>query len=147
MDLTKTYPRSVREKFAGVVQLGRTSDKARAHVAGTVGEYHYNCSMDQAVFQFLGIPDHEAFARKAAALNDSELEKFVRDQYVSKKTQTEINQWNDQWLKRGPEAGSDSYKYFIDLRNQVAPSRTDVTSWPDLLDLDEQRDVPQRIAA
>jgi hypothetical protein len=29
----------------------------------------------------------------------------------------------------------------------VAPDRTDVTSWADLLDLDEKRPVPQRVAA
>ena len=60
MDLTKHYPRSVREPFAGVVQIGRTIDKARAHVAGTVGEYHYNCPMDRAVFAFLGVEDAES---------------------------------------------------------------------------------------
>jgi hypothetical protein len=147
MDLTKTYPRSVREKFAGVVQLGRTADKARAFLAGTVGEYHYNCPMDRAVFEFLGISDHEAFARKAAQLSDSDLEKWVSDQYVSKKTRAEIDQWNAEWLRHGPEPGSDGEAYFIDLRNQVAPHRTDVTSWPDILDLDEKRDVPQRVAA
>jgi hypothetical protein len=33
------------------------------------------------------------------------------------------------------------------LRDQLAPGRKDVRSWPDLLDLDEHRDVPQRAAA
>ena len=60
MDLTKEYPRSVKDKFAGVVMLGRTTDKGRAFAAGTAGEYHYNCPMDKAVFGFLGI-DHEAY--------------------------------------------------------------------------------------
>ena len=147
MDLTKSYPRSVREKFAGVVQIGRTSDKARAHAAGTVGEYHYNCGMDQAVFKFLGIGDHEAFAKKAASLDDAQLERWLRDTYVSKKTPAEIEEWNRTWLARGPEPGSDSHKYFVELRSQIAPARTDVTSWPDLLDLDEGRDVPEKAAA
>ena len=57
MDLTKSYPRSVHAKWQGVVQLGRTIDKGRAAASGNLGEYHYNCSMDQAVFAFLGI-DH-----------------------------------------------------------------------------------------
>jgi hypothetical protein len=30
------------------------------------------------------------------------------------------------------------------MRNAVAPDRTDVTAWPDLLDLDEKREVPRR---
>jgi len=147
MDLTKSYPRSVRDKFAGVVQIGRTTDKARAYAAGTVGEYHYNCSMDQAVFGFLGITDHEAYAKKAVELDDARLERWLIDNYVSKKSQSEIDAWNAEWLTRGPEAGSDSHKYFLDLRSQVAPGRDDVTSWPDLLDLDEKRDVPVKVAA
>jgi hypothetical protein len=65
MDLTKEYPRSVRDKWQGVVQLGRTVDKGKAKVHGNVGEYHYNCPMDQAVFGFLGI-DHEQFERPRA---------------------------------------------------------------------------------
>jgi hypothetical protein len=147
MDLTKTYPRSVRDKFAGAVQIGRTSDKARAYVAGTTGEYHYNCGMDQAVFAFLGIGDHEAYARKVAQLSDRELEKYLRDEYVSKKSPAEISKWNEEWLSKGPAPDSDSYKYFMELRNTIAPSRTDVTAWPDLLDLDEHRDVPRKAAA
>jgi hypothetical protein len=147
MDLTKTYPRSVRDPFAGLVQIGRTSDKARAYKAGTTGEYHYNCGMDQAVFEFLGITDHEAYADKAASTSDSELEKWLRDTYVSKKTRSEIDNWNREWLTHGPEAGSDGYQYFLDLREEVAPGRSDVTSWPDLLDLDEGRDVPRKVAA
>lgn len=58
MDLTKEYPRSVHDKWQGVVQLARTIDKGKAKARGNVGEYHFNCPMDQAVFGFLGI-DHE----------------------------------------------------------------------------------------
>jgi hypothetical protein len=36
---------------------------------------------------------------------------------------------------------------FNELRAKVAPDRTDVTTWPDLLDLDEHRSVPKRTGA
>ena len=147
MDLTKTYPRSVHDRFAGIVQIGRTTDKARAYRAGTVGEYHYNCGMDRAVFEFLGISDHEAYADKASTTNDAELERWLRETYLSKKTAAEINRWNSEWVNDGPTPGSDGAKYFVQLREQIAPSRTDVTAWADLLDLDEHRDVPRRKAA
>jgi hypothetical protein len=32
----------------------------------------------------------------------------------------------------------------LELRNQIAPDRTDVTTWPDLPDLDEKRTVSKR---
>jgi len=147
MDLTKTYPRSVRDRFAGIVQIGRTTDKARAYKAGTAGEYHYNCVMDKAVFEFLGITDHEAYAEKAVATDDAAMERWLRDTYVSKKSKADIDRWNHEWLEHGPEPGSDAEKYFYQLRESVAPGRDDVTAWPDLLDLDEHREVPRRVAA
>jgi hypothetical protein len=36
---------------------------------------------------------------------------------------------------------------FLNLRAEIAPDRNDVTTWPDLLDIDEKRDVPRRTAS
>lgn len=41
LDLTKTFPRSGRERVGNYVWLGRMADKARAEVAGTAGDYIY----------------------------------------------------------------------------------------------------------
>src|SRR5579863_7765781 len=147
MDLTKDVPRSVKDKsLEGVVMLARTTDKARAHAAGTVGEYHFNCGMDQKVLEFVGI-DHEVFEKLAAANDDKKLGELLRAKYLNKKSASEIAAFNADYLKISPEPNSDSYKYFVDLRNTLAPDRTDVTTWPDLLDLDEHRDVPRKVAA
>ena len=54
MDLTRDYPRSALERFAGVVMAPRTTDKCRAHLQGTLGEYIYNCGLDRKLFAFLG---------------------------------------------------------------------------------------------
>ena len=145
MDLTKSYPRSVREKFAGVVMLGRATDKGRAFAAGTNGEYNYDCPMDKAVFGFLGIDAAEYLAHLKSGKSDAELEAYAR-QFTGKKTQAEIDAWNAEFLKRSPEPGSDGEKYFVELRDSIDPSRTDVTTWPDLLDLDEKREVPRSVS-
>jgi hypothetical protein len=146
MDLTTSYPRSVKDTVAGVVMIGRTIDKAKAKAHGTIGEYHYNCPMDQAVFGLLGI-DHEAFFDVVKnAKDDSEIEAHVADA-VAKKSPDEIAAFNRDFLKRAPEPGSEGEGYFHQLRASVAPDRTDVTAWADLLDLDEKRDVPVRTAA
>ena len=71
MDLTKDYPRSVRAKWQGVVQLGRAVEKGKAVARGKVGEYHYQCSMDQAVFDFLGIHWAQLLERNRLAKSDS----------------------------------------------------------------------------
>ncbi len=144
MDLTTSYPRSAKDKTAGVVMLARTADKAKAKLHGNIGDYHYNCPMDQAVFGFLGI-DHEKFL-EVAGNGDTAIESFVSE-YAAKKTDADIAEWNANFLNYGPAPGSESETYFHELRGQVAPDRTDVTAWADLLDLDEKRDVPRKTAA
>ena len=142
MDLTKTYPRSVHEKWLGIVQLGRALDKAKAQAFGNPGEYNYDCPMDKAVFDFLGMDSEEFLDVVKNAKSDAEIESYAK-QFVDKKSPQEIESWNREWVsQRG-----DSKEYFIDLRNKVAPDRTDVTSWADLLDLDEKRPVPKRQTA
>jgi len=146
MDLTKSFPRSVRDRFAGVVMLGRTTDKAKAKANGNIGEYHYNCPMDKAVFAVLGI-DHEAYLEKVKnAKNDAEIEEYAKG-FVAKADPAAVAKFNTEFLEYAPAAGSEGEKFFLELRNQVAPDRTDVTTWTDLLDLDEKRPVPQRVAA
>jgi len=144
MDLTKTYPRSVREKVLGIVQLGRAIDKGKAKAHGNIGEYHFDCPMDHAVFEFLGINGEEFLSVIKNAKNDAEIEAYAK-QFVDKKTPEQIEAWNREWLTHEPEG--ESKTFFLNLRGQIAPDRTDVTAWPDLLDLDERRPVPQRVAA
>lgn len=144
MDLTKSYPRSVREKHLGMVQVARTIDKGKAEAFGKLGEYKYDCPMDQHLFEFLGIDGNALL--EAIKKGDAAADAFLQ-QAIGKKTQAEIEQFNQEWLEYGPAKGSDGEKYFLELREQVAPSRTDVTAWADLLDLDEKRDVPQRVHA
>ena len=145
LDLTKSFPRSVKDHVAGVVMIGRTLDKAKAKAHGNIGEYHYNCPMDVGVFTFLGI-DHEAFLDKVShAKDDHEIEAYVKT-FTEKKSAAEISEWNGTFLKHAPAAGSEGETYFLDLRNSLDASRTDITTWADLLDLDEKRDVPRKVA-
>jgi hypothetical protein len=146
MDLTKRYPRSVRDKVAGVVMLGRAIDKGTATANGTNGEYNFDCPMDKAVFGFLGIDGAALLEVIKNAKSSAEIEAYARE-HTSKKTPAEIEDWNRSFLNYSPAPGSDGEKYFLDLRNKIAPNRTDVTAWPDLLDLDEKREVPHRVAA
>jgi len=49
-------------------------------------------------------------------------------------------------LERGPEDDA-QWTYFKKTRDAVDPSRTDIVSWFDLLDLEAGRPVPRRDAA
>jgi hypothetical protein len=143
MDLTKTYPRSVHEKTLGVVQVARTIDKGKAAAHGNLGEYLYDCPMDEALFQFLGMNADELLQVIKNAQSDAEIEAYFK-QFIDKKSPDELERWNREWVNRKPEG--ESLEYFLKLRNEVAPDRTDVTSWADVLDLDEKRPVPRREA-
>ena len=54
-DLTKQAPHSPRERAGGFVIASRAVDKCRAVLAGTPGEYHYDCPLDNMLFGFKGI--------------------------------------------------------------------------------------------
>ena len=142
MDLTKEYPRSVSAKWQGIVQLGRAIDKAKAKAHGNVGEYNYDCPMDKGVFDFLGIDGEQLLEVVRNAKGDAEIEAYTRP-FVAKKSAEEIEQWNQEWLSEKPD-NDDSLAYFTQLRDSIDPSRTDIVTWADVLDLDEKREVPRR---
>jgi hypothetical protein len=145
-DLTTSYPRSVRDKLFGVVQLARAIDKGIATASGLNGEYNFDCPMDKGVFEFLGIDGNALLGVIKNAQSESEVEAYVKP-FADKKSPQELEHFNAEFLSHGPQAGSDAEKYFLNLRGEVAPDRTDVSTWPDLLDLDEKRDVPRRVPA
>ena len=145
-DLTTSYPRSVREPYLGVVQLGRAVDKGIALANGLNGEYNFDCPMDKGVLSFLGIDGNVLLDVIKNAPSESDIEAYLKP-FTDKKTPHELAAFNDEFLTHGPAPGTPAAEYFLELRNEVAPDRTDVTTWPDLLDLDEKRDVPRRVPA
>ena len=139
MDLTKQHPRSPNELMAGLVSLARTTDKARASTAGTLGEYDFDCPHDKPLFEFLGTTG-PAFASKVRELgSDAQIEAWVREELLAGKTRAAIEAFNTE--RRNWRPDDHSQGYFDKLRAQVAPNRPEVTTWFDLLDLDEGRPV------
>lgn len=144
MDLTKSSPRSVGETMLGIVQLARTTDKAKALAHGTIGEYNYDSPMDHGLFEYLGMDSKAYLQVVKEAKNDTEIETYANT-YVSKKDSRSIDNFNKKWLSSVPTG--ESLTHFEELRSKIAPSRTDVVSWSDLLDLEEGRTVPHRAPA
>lgn len=140
-DLTKTAPRSVRTMMLGIVQLARTTDKAKALAHGVVGEYEYDCHMDRGLFEYLEMNAQEFLNVVRDAQGYSEVEVYA-SAFIAKKDPLSIQTFNKKWLSATPTG--ESLKRFQELRAKVAPNRSDVTSWPDLLDLEEGRTVPFR---
>jgi hypothetical protein len=144
MDLSKTYPRSPNTRFAGLYMLARTTDKARAHNAGTPGPYHFGCGMDTHVLGFVG-SDPDSFAKVVDELgDDAKIEAWASDR-LKGKTAQEIDSFNIEFSQDVPEPGGEGEKFYRSEQQRLG--RNDITTWFELLDVDEERPVPRRVPA
>ena len=142
MDLRTTFPRSMRVTLEGYVHLARMIDKCRAVLAGTEGEYIYPCPMDDRLMAFAGITAAQFTAAVKQHPNDEGVIRWFRG-IATPPAQAELDEWNRMMLSRGPTT-PEKQASFDKYRDAVDPSRTDLTSWADLQDLEEGRTVPRR---
>ena len=140
MDLSKEFPRSPKQKIAGLVQLGRMIDKGRAYKEKRLADYIYPCPLDKIILNFLRI-DSDTFAKMVVDKKDDEISIWAKDLTKSKSSR-EISFVNKQILDRKPDS-QDRLQYFNEIRDKIDPSRTDIITWVDLLDLEEGR-IPNK---
>jgi hypothetical protein len=133
-DLTKFSPRSPRVRLGGYAILPRCLDKGRATLAGKNGEYHYACPLDQGFLEFVGI-DPEAL-KKELGKSDTEVLAWITANAKHKRTPSEIITWTAWQENRSPD-NPDSREYFNGMHKAAAPERTDISTWFDVLDLDD----------
>lgn len=93
-DLTKQAPHSPRERIGGFAIASRTVDKCRASLAGTLGEYHYDCPLDNVLFSFKGINGEQFKAAVLGAKTYEEVGKWLQSN-GTKRTPAEIKAWSD----------------------------------------------------
>lgn len=136
-DLRQSYPRSPNETLGDYVLLARILDKCRAVLAGTNGEYNFNCPLDRRFFDFTGI-DAEAFkAEVAQGKSDEDMLAWVKA-HSTPKSPEEILAWCYTCRWDAP-AEPDKRAYFEKLRREVAPDRPYLQTWFQLLDAEEGR--------
>lgn len=136
-NLTTQAPRSPRVRLGGYAVLPRLLDKARADIAGTIGEYHTNCPLDVEFLTFVGIDYKEIRSQLELGKGDGEILKWVEENSRNERRPWEIEQWNEYQSSRAPRPFTDPEKYFRGVLEGLSKSRGDVTSWLDLLDLDD----------
>jgi hypothetical protein len=129
-DLSKEAPHSPRKRLAGFAIVSRTVDKCRASVAGTLGEYHYDCSLDNMLFSFKGITGAQ-FKTAVQASTDYEQVGAWLQANGTAKTESEIRIWSDEMeassLMKNPEKRS----YFIQSCSQLGlnPQMNSTFDW------------------
>jgi len=99
-DLSKQAPHSPRERIAGFAIASRAVDKCRASLAGPLGEYHYDCPLDNQLFSFKGINGEQFQAAVQASKNYEAVGAWLQANGTAK-TPVEIKAWSDEM-----EAGS-----------------------------------------
>jgi len=93
-NLSKEAPRSPYLTIGGFAILARTIDKCRSVIAGTAGEYHYNCPLDKTLLSFKGIDAEEFKKFVETGATDEEIGKWV-DEHGTPKTEEEKSVWSE----------------------------------------------------
>ena len=122
--------------MAGLVHLSRMIDKGRAFKEKMLADYIYPCPLDKIILNFLRI-EAENFANMTIEKKDDEIFDWAKE-LIESKSKKEICLINKKILQSKPDS-EDRLNYFIEIRNKIDPSRSDVTTWVDLLDLEEGR--------
>ena len=140
-DLTKDYPRSPRDLLAGYVIAGRTLDKCRATLAGTAGEYHFDCPLDNFFFGFAEISGDEFKNFVATGASDKEVAEWI-ERKAKRRPRIEIIKWNNDWrYKRLSEMPDRIQEFMEDYIPEFVPAnlRHQVDYFFDIYDAEEKR--------
>ena len=135
-DLTQRPPRSPRVRLGSFVLLPRILDKCRATLGGKNGDYKFNCPLDQQFFDFTQV-DAETFkAEVRAGKSDGEMLSWVQKTAGRKISQFEAVAWSAHQELRAP-SDAETREFFTKLHKEAGATRDDISTWFDLLDLDD----------
>jgi len=108
-DLTIEAPHSPYDRYGDFAIIGRTIDKCRASIAGKLGEYHYDCPLDNMLFSFKGI-------------NGAEFKKVVS----SARTYEDVADWlQSAGTRKSPDEIEDWSQHVEEIRLRDLPSAQD----------------------
>ena len=113
MDLSKQAPHSPRERIDGFAIACRAVDKCRASLAGTLGEYHYDCPLDNRLFGFKGINGAQFQAAVQRAKTYDEVGAWLIANGTAK-SPPEIEDWSEDMESASPMKDPAKRDHFIE---------------------------------
>jgi hypothetical protein len=138
-DLTTAYPRSPRVSLGGYVVAARSLDKCRAEIAGTLGEYRFDCPLDSLLFDFTGISAEQFREKVSTGVSDEDFGDWLRETSQIKEAR-EIIQWNnDLRFKRISEMPIELQEFLEGYIAENLPAGRVVYYWFDVYDIEEER--------
>ena len=135
-DLTKEAPRSARTHVGGYAILGRTLDKGRAQIAGTIGDYHFDCPLDNMLFGFKGVKGPDVKKLLESGQSDLDVAAWI-DAHGEKKSPEEIKAWNAKMESYKPYEDPEKKEWFTGVCQEVGLDPAKSTLF-DYLDADDK---------
>jgi len=117
-DLTKQAPHSPRERTGGFVIADRATDKCRASIVGTLGEYHYDCPLDNVLFSFKGVTGAQFKTAVQAAKNYEDVGIWLQANGTTK-TPAEIKTWSDEMEAASLMKNPEKRAYFMESCSRI----------------------------
>jgi len=149
-DLTKQAPLSPHDRFGGFAIIGRTTDKCRASIAGKLGEFHYDCPLDNMLFSFKGINGDQFKNTVKSAKSYEDVATWLQSAGTPK-TAAEIEAWSDkvEALKAKDIPTMQDPKKREDLKKSCQKLGLDFenTTLFDWLDADDEASFDSELAA
>jgi hypothetical protein len=138
-NLATEFPRSPRVTIGGFVLAGRMLDKCRAVLAGTNGEYHFNCPLDKMVLEFSGLNADDFKAFVATGATDEAVGAWIKEQ-TTVKNREDVVAWNNKMRDTSLSGLPVSLQvYMEDYIPQFVPAGKIVYRFFDVYDYEEGR--------
>lgn len=135
-DLSKVAPASPRIRTGGYAILARMADKGRADIAGTLGEFHFDCPLDNILFGFKGVKGPDVRKELENGATNEEIAAWL-DAHGISKTAEEINAWSDEIEAYRPYDNPEKKNWFIGVCSEVGIDPQTSTLF-DFLDKDDK---------
>ncbi|MEO7342128.1 MAG: DUF5069 domain-containing protein [Luteolibacter sp.] len=135
-DLTKEAPANPRIRTEGYALLARMADKGRAVIAGTGGEYHFDCPLDNMLFDFKGVKGSEVKPLLEAGKSDKEIALWFDSLGISK-TDEEKKEWSDGVEAYRPYDNPEKKDWFIGVCKEAGVDPATSTLF-DFLEADDK---------
>jgi Domain of unknown function (DUF5069) len=142
-DLTTGFPSSPHAMVAGYVLSKRALDKCRADLVGKIGEYHYDCPLDNIFLGFAELKGSDLKDFVATGADDAAVAQWI-EKNAKKRERIEIIKWNNGLrYKRISELEDGMQEFFENYIPKNVPGEVihHVRYFFDIFDTEEKRFV------
>lgn len=107
---------------------------------GNIGDYHFDCPLDNFLFGFKGVKGDDFKAEVERGATVEEMAKWL-DEHGEKKTPEEVRAWSDQMVAANPYDVPEKRDWLVDQVKPYGldPANTTLFQWLDVDDRESYR--------